>query len=192
MNTDERIQVKFPMRKMHLPFYPRRGKRDELAELFGEMNFNIGAEIGTQRGYFARTLCSKNPNLNLICIDPWKAYNGVSQSKQDDYYAQAMANLQGYKITFIKKWSIDALSDVKDGSLDFVYIDGNHVFDHAIMDIICWSAKVKKEGIIAVHDYHTQGCMGVVQAVEAYTRCHFINPWYVTREELPTAFWVKK
>ena len=31
----------------------------------------------------------------------------------------------------------------------------------------------------------------VVQAVDAYTHCHSIRPWYVTREKEPCAFWVK-
>ena len=33
---------------------------------------------------------------------------------------------------------------------------------------------------------------GVIEAVDAYTRCHMIHPWYVTREDLPTAFWVRQ
>jgi len=192
MTTDEAIQNKMSIRTSILPHYPRRGKGEQLAELLGELNFNEGAEIGTQRGLFARTLCTHNPNLHLICVDPWKAYNSVSQERQNDFYAQAMSNLQGMNITFIKKWSMDAIQDVPDGSLDFVYIDGNHIFDYAIMDIIHWVPKVRKGGIVALHDYHTQGCMGVICAVDAYTKCHNINPWYVTREELPTAFWVRK
>ena len=89
----------------------------------------------------------------------------------------------------IKKASMDALSDVKDGELDFVFIDGNHLFNYAMADIIFWSPKVRSGGMIAVHDYY-QGESGVVKAVDCYTYCNHIIPWYTTKELQPTAFWV--
>lgn len=86
---------------------------------------------------------------------------------------------------------MEALKDFSDDFLDFVYIDANHEFDYCCPDIIFWSQKVRSGGIVACHDYfhHVRG--GVVHAVNAYTASHNIQPWYVTREVFPTAFWVK-
>ena len=84
---------------------------------------------------------------------------------------------------------MDALPEFADGSLDFVHIDGNHEFDFCCPDIIYWSQKVKSGGMILVHDYIEFHRAGVVDAVRAYVHCHHIDPWYVTRDRLPTAFW---
>ena len=86
---------------------------------------------------------------------------------------------------------MDALADFEDSSLDFVFIDGNHTFDYAVSDIIYWSYKVRKGGIVAAHDYYAFAKNGVMKAVDAYTHCHHIDPWYVTYEHVPTAFWFK-
>jgi pimeloyl-ACP methyl ester carboxylesterase len=83
------------------------------------------------------------------------------------------------------------LADVVVGMDDFAFIDGDHTFEAAIQDIIHWSSKVKQGGMIAVHDYCAMRYSGVVFAVDAYTRSHHIDPWFVTRETLPTAFWLK-
>jgi hypothetical protein len=86
---------------------------------------------------------------------------------------------------------MDGLADIKDDSLDFVYIDANHTFDYCCPDIIYWSMKVRSGGIVSGHDYfhHIRG--GVVRAVDAYTASHSISPWYVTQEVYPSYFWVK-
>jgi hypothetical protein len=197
--TDQWIQRRFGFngRNRNLPWYPRRGDRTILAELLGKLQFNVGVEVGTNHGRFATTLCHANPNLHLSCVDPWMAYYDggqarMTQEHQDNVYADAMKRLTGLNVTIIRKTSMDAVGMFEDGSLDFVYIDANHTFDHIIMDIIHWVPKVRVEGIVAVHDYHNQVGADVRYAVDAYTHCHHIDPWYITREELPTAYWVKK
>ena len=85
---------------------------------------------------------------------------------------------------------MEALHDIKAQSLDFVFIDGDHSFDYVVQDIIYWSKKVKSGGIIACHDYYPFHDCGVMNAVNAYTHSHNINPWYATKELEPTAFWV--
>jgi predicted O-methyltransferase YrrM len=46
-----------------------------------------------------------------------------------------------------------AADDFLDNSLDFVYIDAGHRFDDVVQDIIKWTKKVRKGGIISGHDY---------------------------------------
>lgn len=197
MTTDEAIQRKwsFSGRKRNLPWYPaprRDTTRVALAELFGELQFTVGVEVGTRKGDFAKILCAKNPGLTLTCVDPWMAYGGSTQEKQDAIYAHAMAALKGLPVRVFRKPSLDAVDDFDDAILDFVFIDGNHLFDFAMQDIIHWAPKVRKGGIVCVHDYHPFVGADVVMAVNAYTHCHGITPWYVTREREATAFWVQR
>lgn len=179
-------------RMANLPYCSgMRYNRYHLAELLGELGYNKGAEIGVRQGAYSAKLCRSNPNLKLLCIDPWSALGEkYPQEKQDFIYSKAIENLSKYGVTFIRKTSFDALADVEDESLDFVYIDGDHKFDTAMMDIIFWSRKVRSGGIVAAHDCYG-GEVGVQKAVEAYVHCHHIDPWYVTKELAPTAYWVK-
>jgi predicted O-methyltransferase YrrM len=196
METNEAIQrhFRFSGRNRNLPWYPRRGKRGQLAILFGRLGFNEGVEVGTFRGVWALELMQANPELHLTCIDPWLKYDLVARKQEtlDSAYDQAMERLNGLNVTTIRKKSMDAVNDFEDGSMDFVYIDGNHAFNYVMMDLIHWVPKVKKGGIFALHDYHGQVGADVIKAVDAYTHVHHIDPWYITREELPTAFWVQK
>lgn len=198
MSTDRVIQMtfRFSGRNGCLPWFPKVGNRNHLAKLFCDLGFTKGVEIGTNHGKFASVLCSENPNLHLTCVDPWMEYsdgvNYTSGRRQDLIYEEAVQTLSKFNVQIIRKTSMEAVREFSDQSIDFVNIDGNHMFDFAMMDIINWSSKVKPEGVICVHDYHPYGGMGIVCAVNSYTHCHHIDPWYVTREELATAYWVKK
>ena len=177
---------------MNLPYCSgMRYNRNHLAELLGELVFNRGAEIGVRQGAYSTRLCRCNPNLKLFCIDVWGVCgNKYTQEEQDFMYSKAEKNLSKYDTVLIRKKSLDVIEDFKDESLDFVYIDANHNFDFVMMDIICWSRKVRENGIVAVHDFYGAQ-VGVQKAVEAYVHCHHIDPWYVTKELAPTAYWVK-
>ena len=168
----------------------KRYGRDLFPILFARAGRNIGAEIGVRKGRFSKKICEANPNLKLFCVDPWYAYDRYTQEMQDQLYEEAVKNLAPYNTVIIRKTSMDALNDFEDKSLDFVHIDGNHTFDFVCPDLIFWVKKVKSGGIITLHDYHCGLDYGVVNAVDAYTRSHHIDPWFVTKESQPTAFWV--
>ena len=162
-----------------------------MIELFTPLGFKEVVEVGTRQGDFAKVICGKNPGVHLTCVDPYMPYNARPKKVMDGFYNEAVKNLSHINATLIRKTSMDAVGAFQDGCLDCVFIDGNHMFEFAIMDIIKWSYKVRSGGIIAVHDYHYFGGCDVVVAVDSYTRCNHIDPWYITREEKPTAFWVK-
>lgn len=125
--------------------------REDLATLFK----GKGAEIGVEQGRFSEVIaqhCNK-----LYCIDAWKAYSDYKdhqrQEKLDRYYWRTKKRLKPYNVEIIRKFSMDAVKDFPDESLDFVYIDANHDYKHTLEDIVEWSKKVRKGGIVAGHDY---------------------------------------
>ena len=193
-DTDLAIQRRFAFsgRNRNLPWYPRRGNRHDLAQLFATLGFTTGVEVGTCTGQFAAVACGANPSLRLFCVDPWSEYSSRSQETQEGNYLEAQQRLNDFNCELIREPSLDAVVTFPDAALDFVFIDGNHLFDHAMRDIIEWSAKVRDGGIVAVHDYHPFTGSDVRLAVDAYTRAHHIDPWYVTREMEPTAYWVRR
>lgn len=170
-----------------------RYKRHLLGQVIARAGYTKGAEIGVRKGKFTRVLCQAAPRLHMLCVDPWAPYgNGrYTQQRQDGIYQQCLENLEGYDVTVVRKTSMDAAREVLPESLDFAYIDGDHTFDYVMEDIIHWSRKVRSGGIVACHDYHYGSNVEVVEAVNAYTRANHIDPWYVTKESQPTAYWVK-
>ena len=174
----------------NMPVLVRKGDRNDLAECFAELKFNRGVEIGVQRGHYSVRLCQANPKLHLTCVDPWEAVGTMKQEVQEGLFQKTTKRLSRYNVSIKRMPSMRALHLFKDNELDFVYIDGAHDFDNVMMDLIQWAYKVKRGGIIALHDYMAGFNAGVMQAVNAYTHCHSIRPWFVTREALPTAFWV--
>lgn len=189
---------------------PNTDRWHSLTQLFHDLGFKVGAEIGTERGLFAKRICVSAPNLKLYCIDPWQAYRGyrehVSQPKLDEFYETARERLAPYDCELVRKFSVDAARDFKDGSLDFVYIDGNHSLLHVVQDLWYWVPKVRSGGIVAGHDFvervNKSYAMHVVPAVHAYTHAFRINPWFVLGRkaiiegelrETPRSFlWVKE
>lgn len=198
MNIDELIVKKFGVKDMsYLPFKATTGTREELAAFFGEVGYKTGAEIGVRGGKYSLRLCRNIPGLKIKCIDPWTPFRGNSQYKQNLYFESAKVRLRSYDAEIIKKTGMETSKDIPNGSLDFVYIDAMHEFDPVIMDIILWTPKVRKGGIVSGHDYvpSTIYC-GVIPAVEAYTKAHNINKWYITvnsrhEDGIPSFFWVK-
>ena len=64
--------------------------------------------------------------------------------------------------------SVEAAKRVEDGSLDFVFIDGDHSYDGCKRDIAAWTPKVKLGGWIGGHDYSER--WGVKRAVDETTQ----------------------
>jgi hypothetical protein len=177
-----------------VPYISWVGNRSTLAELFNDLGYKTGAEIGVRQGEFSEIICKAVPGVKLKCIDPYLAYarnRWVAQDEQDAIYAEAVQRLSPYNVEFIKQWSMDAVRDVPDLSLDFVHVDGEHGYDNTMLDIIFWSSKVRSGGIVSGHDYIPGYQLSVIQAVHDYTSAHGINFWYVIRETIPTYFWVK-
>lgn len=146
-----------------------------LIELFRDKGFKVGAEIGVFDGYFSEFMCQTIPGLKLYSIDAWEVYPGYRdhkfESSMRNAEVKARERLALFDVDIIKKFSIEAVKDFADDSLDFVYIDGNHEYKFVKEDIEFWAPKVKRGGIIAGDDYYMTraGNLGVIQAANEYT-----------------------
>ena len=153
--------------------------RNDLAKYFNQLSFKTGAEIGVAGGNFSEILCKSIPNLKLYCIDPWTyrpAYKqGGNQERHDLKYQEAKKRLSPYNVILIRKKSMDALVDIPDNSLDFVFIDGVHKFKYVLEDVACWYHKVRKGGIVAGHDYYFANTVEVIEALEVFQEAYNIN-----------------
>jgi hypothetical protein len=179
-----------------MPVQLEKFSRKNLAKLFHIVGFKSGAEVGVAEGRYSKAICDRNRDVHLLCVDPWLKYNGNRrshpQSEHDRNIEITKRILAPFDVEIVKGFSMDVVRTVPPESLDFVYIDGNHGFDYVMQDIIEWSRRVKRGGIVSGHDYYHFRWAGVVEAVDAYVLGHGIKEWYLTNEPKEKSwFWVK-
>lgn len=161
---------------------PNVGRAD-LAEWLHELDFKVGVEVGVGEGEYSEIICEVNPQMKLYGVDLYEPYNGYAECQRTDEftksYEEAMGRLRKFpKYIFVKKFSMDALSDFADGSLDFVYIDANHTSPYVTQDVEGWSKKVRSGGIVSGHDYIDK-CWRVKEAVNEYVNHNHIKHWFI-------------
>lgn len=157
--------------------------RTELAQYFAKLGFKTGAEIGVCKGHYSKKLCENIPGLKLYGIDNWSNNSGSHRERnhRDSAYKQTLENLKPFLASghflIIRKSSMDALADIPDESLDFVFIDADHTYEGVKEDVEGWSKKVRKGGIVSGHDYYEfkSGKGGIIPAVNEYVAKHGLD-----------------
>lgn len=141
------------------------GKSD-LMDLFKgiETDKRIGAEIGVFNGEFSEPLLRHMQDLTLYMIDPYKKfvkniYDDVANQPQNIQNARyemvkLIAELYGERAKLLRMTSMEALNEIDDNTLDFVFIDANHNHPHIDHDIWGWWKKLKLGGWLTGHDYY--------------------------------------
>lgn len=165
----------------------------------------FAVEVGTHRGEFAEALLSTWQGERLYCVDPYlSGYNDkdpVSHSNRDDDYLEAMRVLQPFhrRVSMVRMTSLEAARDFGKGSLDFVYIDGNHDFEYVNDDIYAWWPKLRFGGVLAGHDFLCPGEINggwgqyVQRAVLGFTSKKGIDVHLVLEEDgSPWSFYMLK
>ncbi len=168
-------------------------------------------EVGCWRGrstvYMAVEIINSNKNIKFDCIDPYyfeKFYKeGLNQYQQNPYYVENyelnaiylefIKNIEPVKnvVNHIKDFSTNASKKYKNNSLDFVFLDGNHLYKSVIADIDHWLPKIKIGGILAGHDYwneeHYLFQEGVNKAVDEKFKNNVTitedGCWFITKNE---------
>jgi len=148
-----------------------------ILEPFSNQAKIVGAEVGVFAGVLSSSLLSAHKGLILIMIDAWRSlphkadllYSKFGPKDWERTMSEALKNTffaQSRRI-IMPLTSAEAAGLIKDASLDFVYIDGNHQFEYVSEDIKAWLPKVKKGGRLCGHDYtFAQNHWGVKKAVD--------------------------
>jgi len=139
-------------------------------------DMNVLVEVGVYTGasvcFMAKELKKHKEDFDLYAIDIWyKAeetdYDDlrVDRSIWDAFYARMAEDKVEGLITPLCLTSVQAAKYFVDGSVDFVFIDADHSYEHVKEDIEIWLPKLRKAGgIIAGHDILEKSC-GVEKAV---------------------------
>jgi hypothetical protein len=161
----------------------------------------LGAEVGVYEGKHAELMLTMHSGLTLFCVDMWELW-GVKNIQYPDTTAQIRSKMQDIKNATAKHnqaekrlqpfgnraqirmmESMDAAKEIDDGSLDFVYIDGDHSFEGVTRDMQLWYPKINSGGLLAGHDYNrlNDHC-AMKRAVDAFAKT--VNKKVVTNISL--------
>lgn len=169
--------------------------RDQMAELFRELDFKKGVEVGVFKGKYSEVLCKANPKAHIWGVDAWKLdahpegvfVNGEEQAYFDKCYQETLNRMKPYQnYTIVKEYSMDALKHFEDQSLDFIYIDAGHDFMSFTEDLHWWLKKLKVGGIMSGHDYARypfKKMIHVKRVLEAYVWSYRLMPLFVIGAE---------
>jgi len=135
---------------------------------------DLAVEVGSWKGKSTLVIASvcKEMGASLTCIDTF-----IGSELDEPHYKEALdmgaqkfmsayikKNLAGLPVKYIIDNSLDAHKLIKNNSLTFCFIDGNHVAPVIGQDLDNYWPKVKSGGIFVMHDYNSV-CPDVTQAV---------------------------
>lgn len=137
---------------------------EELLKIYQKLNPNKVLEIGSLLGFSLKHFMHYAANgATVISIDlPVRDFCGPTDyrvKEQEHNYSKEWpkwAKFNDIKLYLIKgmsQWKL-SLEQVKaiTSELDFLFIDGNHMYEYVKKDFEMYSPLVKKGGIIALHD----------------------------------------
>lgn len=146
---------------------------------------SVCAEIGVHEGDFSREILDLAAPYRLHLIDPWEhmeeyesaLFGGQAPDGQvslDERYGKVMERLAGEidsgQIKVHRGYSSSVAGEFGDSYFDWVYIDGNHLYEFVKQDLELYYPKVKSGGYIAGDDYGGKGWWdnGVQKAVDEF------------------------
>lgn len=153
---------------------------------------SVCAEIGAWKGDFTRKILDKVKPKKLYLIDPYLFipeytnawYGGVSGSQEnmDKIYNSVRKRFENESsVEFKREYSKDALNSLDDLSLDWVYIDGNHLYEYVKSDLVNSWTKVKVGGFVTGDDYNLKGWWsnGVKRAVDEFINSNNVGEVHI-------------
>ncbi len=152
---------------------------EHLRKLFG--NPMVGAEIGVGDGGTTVPLLRAFPEMQLYAVDPWEIGDPenttaslVTTDRLRLLRETFLVNIRGLtdRVVVLPMMSVDACERVKDGELDFAFIDGDHRYQAVHDDLWAWWPKLRNGGIMICHDYRARRYYGVIQAVTEFCLEH--------------------
>ena len=121
------------------------------------------AEIGVWQGDFSAEILHITQPRELVLIDPWDLLAEKTEEHTHEQHASVQkmrAEYDGIMNTIgrlpncivRKGFSTEVLETYPDEYFDWVYIDGNHMYEFVLEDIMTSARKVRRGGLIAGDD----------------------------------------
>jgi hypothetical protein len=149
----------------------------------------IVAEIGVDRGEFARSILRTDPR-KLYLIDPWERQTGdyAADPLNSEDFEQKFALVRDTlgrlpNVEIIRDYSLKAVERFPDGHFDWIYLDADHSYRAVASDLAAWIKKIKPGGIFAGHDYLANAWIQVQPALDEFLRASGRRLDYLTTDD---------
>lgn len=146
-------QIEYGSQEQHVS---GRGLVPFINQLQGKL---IGCEIGVCHGYTTEYFLKNIPNIGMIyAVDHYPSFvdwdgTRLTPERQEETKRRCKDRLSVYSgVEHIYDTSSNFVKTLKDGELDFVFVDGDHSYEATLEDIRNYWPKVKTGGIFAGHD----------------------------------------
>jgi hypothetical protein len=155
---------------------------------------SVGAEIGVHLGDFAAEILERVKPYKFHLIDPWRYedselyseawYGGKAKGGQQELDARHEAVLHRFKalidigkVEVHRGTSEEVAKNFPDAYFDWVYIDGNHLYEYIKKDLEIYSEKIKAGGYLTGDDYTEGGWWGggVKRAVDEFIKAQNVQ-----------------
>jgi hypothetical protein len=163
----------------------RRTTRDYL--LCKVPKASVCAEIGVHEGMFSQQILDAVEPERLHLIDPWtheeeeryqnSRYGGLGSEGQkvmDERFRKVEERfadeIRAGRVQIHREFSNVVCEEFQDGYFDWIYIDGNHLYEFVKQDLEMYYPKIKPGGFMTGDDYGSQGWWnnGVQKAVDEF------------------------
>jgi len=129
-----------------------------VSDLIAATRPSLIVELGTHRGESYFTFCQTVQELGLSClcyaVDHWLGDEHAGRYGEDVFDEVQRYNGRYYRqFSYLLRTTFDdAALQFSDGSIDLLHIDGLHTYEAVSHDFRTWLPKVKRGGIILLHD----------------------------------------
>jgi hypothetical protein len=137
-------------------------QRRVIIDLALKNDWRQGVEIGVLKGKTLFSVLDACPKLSMTGVDQWKVLPLREDENAETYSVFDMAKIEedvhrkmlkyGGRCQIFKGDSVCQANRFRDGSVDFVFIDGDHTEKGVRRDIEAWEPKVRSGGMVLGHD----------------------------------------
>ena len=114
-------------------------------------------EIGSYMGESTMMFASTGLFSTIYSIDPldgYEEFNEMHDYSWEFIRGEFTKNTKYFdSIVYLQDFSYNVVDKFENDSIDFIYIDGSHSEENVRRDLELYLPKLKKNGIIAGHDY---------------------------------------
>lgn len=151
----------------------------------------VGCWLGDSSAYMVHRCREIGKAASLHFVDTWGPYLDGNKNPNLDWMREAISQCPGQDMAPVwlarmecdgllstnvyqhKAKSVDFAAELPDGSVDAVFIDGDHAYEAAKADIRAWLPKVKLGGMLCGDDFDVSDpgvCKAVVELLPGFSR----------------------
>lgn len=129
-------------------------------------------EVGVSTALLAEYILQRRSDLNYVGIDPWRGYHqqpadyvatgdvhaALSLAEAESNMRMAIARIRPFnrRATIMRRASPAAARAFDDGSINCVFLDGDHSASGVTADIEGWWPKIRSGGWLGGHDLNNR------------------------------------